>query len=223
MWITKNKATKIDFLIVYSCIQCYTYTTTMSFTFHLKIITDGACTRKWLVCDQTKICQLLDEEWVDADGNFHRDGLPAVQRFSVYTQFQPPPPMFMKPDGKYVGEVNEYRYFQHGILHREDGPAKHSTGLGYSPTYWYYNGKLHREDGPAVYGSKTSTMWYRHGVLHREDGPAVNHRGDTPERYGTNTTLYGCDGTNHKMDCEVDGCDGCLFEEWINGEFIRSW
>ncbi len=37
---------------------------------------------------------------------------------------------------------------------------------------WYFHGKLHREDGPAVEYSSGAKHWLLHGKRHRKDGPA---------------------------------------------------
>ena len=70
-----------------------------------------------------------------------------------------------------VGINDEIEYFNSNHeLHREDGPARITSGNGRS---WYINGKLHREDGPAYIESKGIYEWYKNGKLHREDGPAI--------------------------------------------------
>jgi len=38
---------------------------------------------------------------------------------------------------------------------------------------WYQNGLLHREDGPAVEQANGTKESYEHGLRHREDGPAI--------------------------------------------------
>lgn len=80
--------------------------------------------------------------WHDADGNYHRDGGPAL----------------IETDGSKL-------WFRHGELHRIDGPAVMSAN-GYNA--WFQNGKRHRLDGPAVefsYGESTSYVryWYVYG------------------------------------------------------------
>lgn len=61
-------------------------------------------------------------------------------------------------------------WFQHGIRHREDGPAIiRSSGT----KAWYKDGDLHREDGPAVEWANGAKEWYLNGLRHRENGPAA--------------------------------------------------
>lgn len=40
---------------------------------------------------------------------------------------------------------------------------------------WYHHGQLHRENGPAVEWSNGSKEWFIRGQRHREDGPAVDY------------------------------------------------
>ena len=74
----------------------------------------------------------------------------------------------------------EERWYRHGKLHREDGPAivnKNGTKV------WYRGGKIHRDNGPAVVWLNGTLSWYRDDVLHREDGPAVVHKNGGEEWY----------------------------------------
>ena len=40
-------------------------------------------------------------------------------------------------------------------------------------TEWYQHGVLHRTDGPAVEFFNGGKEWYQNGLLHRTDGPAI--------------------------------------------------
>jgi len=51
------------------------------------------------------------------------------------------------------------RWFLHGFLHREDGPA---VIWANGSEFWYKNGDLHREDGPAVIWASGCKSWYLH-------------------------------------------------------------
>jgi hypothetical protein len=52
-------------------------------------------------------------------------------------------------------------YYQHGELHRDDGPAIERVD-GYK---WYYqHGELHRDDGPAIEYADGYKSWYLDGV-----------------------------------------------------------
>ena len=55
------------------------------------------------------------------------------------------------------GSANKSAWYQHGILHREDGPAIEYTDGKKS---WWQYGKLHREDGPAVEWGDGKIEWY---------------------------------------------------------------
>jgi hypothetical protein len=65
---------------------------------------------------------------------------------------------------KYDIKTDEYgtkHYYQHGKLHRDDGPAIERVD-GYK---WYYqHGKLHRDDGPAIEYADGSKSYYQHSV-----------------------------------------------------------
>ena len=78
-------------------------------------------------------------EWRTARRVLHRVGGPAVIR---------PGPKFEE-------------WYQHGKLHREDGPAIIDY---YGSQYWFLNGKRHRTDGPAVVHHDGTLQWYEHGV-----------------------------------------------------------
>lgn len=61
------------------------------------------------------------------------------------------------------------------VLHRLEKPALLSFDSKTQVplvTRFYYHGKLHRENGPA-YISGTNEVWYKHGQIHRTDGPAA--------------------------------------------------
>lgn len=38
---------------------------------------------------------------------------------------------------------------------------------------WWQHGELHRDDGPAVIDPDGTESWYQHGELHRDGGPAI--------------------------------------------------
>lgn len=92
----------------------------------------------------------------------------------------------------------EWRLYEGGPLHREDGPALIVDTHDGNEVSYYLNGELHREDGYAYYyfGVDGSTIekHYRHGVLHRERGPALTER---PFR-GTSRTEYRQHGELHQ-------------------------
>jgi hypothetical protein len=72
--------------------------------------------------------------WRDANGNYHRDDGPAVER----------------TDGTKV-------WSQHGVRHRDDGPA---IEWAHGTHEWYQDGKLHRDDGPAVERTDEDNDWW---------------------------------------------------------------
>ena len=75
----------------------------------------------------------------------------------------------MKPECKKYPSGTR-RWYLHGRLHREDGPAIiYPDGT----QAWYLNDELHREDGPAVIYPDGTQAWWLNGKYHREDGPAI--------------------------------------------------
>jgi hypothetical protein len=74
---------------------------------------------------------------------------------------------------KYDIKTDEYgtrRYFQHGELHRDDGPA---IEFADGEKHYYQHGERHRDDGPAIEDADGNKFYYQHGELHRDDGPAI--------------------------------------------------
>jgi hypothetical protein len=47
--------------------------------------------------------------------------------------------------------------------------------------FWYQHGKLHRLDGPAMEWADGCKAWYQKGKLHRLDGPAIEMDGGYKE------------------------------------------
>ena len=70
-------------------------------------------------------------------------------------------------------EIDEYgnkKWYQHGKLHREDGPAvEYADGF----KELYQHGKLHRSDGPAIEFIDGHKEWGVEGQQHRVDGPRL--------------------------------------------------
>jgi hypothetical protein len=110
---------------------------------------------------------------------------------------------------------DDVKWFKHGLLHREDGPAVISEG---GNTQWYKDGKLHRLDGPAKVHPRNphKDRWYKDGLLHRDGGPAKAdkeveewykdgklHRTDGPARvrlYGDKRCEWFFEGKLHRLD-----------------------
>lgn len=59
-----------------------------------------------------------------------------------------------------VDEHGTKRWYRHGHLHREDGPAKVSR----TESCWFQRGILHRSDGPAVERADGLCLWYHYGM-----------------------------------------------------------
>ena len=75
-----------------------------------------------------------------------------------------------------VDSYGTKRWYLHGRLHREGGPAiEWSDGS----KWWCLNGQYHREGGPAIEYPNGSKCWYLHGERHREDGPAIEESSGT--------------------------------------------
>jgi hypothetical protein len=119
------------------------------------------------------------------------------------------------------------RYYQNGVLHRDDGPAV-ITNNGIS--YWYKNDVLHRTDGPAVmyrcYGGEYPTItdyWFYNGRLHRENGPALSWdmEGKYPGwKWYRHGVLHRTDGPAVRT---LNYVEGWYEEHWyINGVWQRG-
>jgi len=48
---------------------------------------------------------------------------------------------------------------------------------------WYQHGQLHRADGPAIEWANGSKHWYQNGKRHRADGPAIEWADGDKEWY----------------------------------------
>ena len=46
---------------------------------------------------------------------------------------------------------------------------------------WWQHGIRHREDGPAIKRPDGAREWWQHGIRHREDGPAIKRPGGARE------------------------------------------
>ena len=132
--------------------------------------------------------------WLDENGEFHRlDG-----------------PAWVRSDG-YI------KWFSHGQLHRENGPAKifplSYSGNSKGTEFWFHFGKLHREDGPAVIKSDGTTKWYRNSLLHREAGPAIEWPSGVKE--------WWLNGRRHRLNGPaVEG--GKSIQWYLHGKLHRS-
>lgn len=81
-------------------------------------------------------------EYVDKDGNLHREDGPA-QKFT---------------------NGDEYWYY-HGLLHRENGPAiTWANGV----QHWFNHGRRHRLDGPAMIYDDRITWYINHQDITKE-------------------------------------------------------
>ena len=86
-------------------------------------------------------------QWVDENGELHRNNGPAIEY----------------KNGKTV-------WYIHGMIHRTNGPAvefKHDGG-GIQQEWWI-KGKLHREDGPAVIKKNGKKEYWKHGEEYTEE------------------------------------------------------
>ncbi len=119
--------------------------------------------------------------WRNTDGNFHRIGGPAIVNKSLGYSYWYQHGKLHRTDGPAVvlsGEDGRNEWWYEGQRHRTNGPALVYNN-GYR-TEWWYLGMLHRVDGPAI---KTSheEMWYFYGNLHRWNGPAIEYSGGRKE------------------------------------------
>lgn len=89
-------------------------------------------------------------QWLNDDGERHRDGLPAYIKFT---------------NGP-VSRLLEQRWYTNGNLHRINDPAVIVYHGKRTTKCWYYHGKLHRYNGnDAVIGASRQT-WH-HGQLQK--------------------------------------------------------
>ena len=112
---------------------------------------DGGCAET--LDDQVYLCDLADAPYVGCQGIVRLDGAPTFEGSG----------MIMWVDGS-------VDYYEHGRLHRADGPAVVDAN---GNEYWYWRGSIHRTDGPAVVNHNGWKEWVVHGKLHRTDGPAI--------------------------------------------------
>ena len=67
------------------------------------------------------------------------------------------------PEGGYFMSYfagSEFWYDGDGVFHRDGGPAF----TNYNCRRWYKHGKLHREDGPAMEYADGNKEWWENGV-----------------------------------------------------------
>lgn len=98
----------------------------------------------------------------DSEKRLHSDDGPAV--------------VFVSKKGTAATPCRYEEYYYHGLLHRDDGPAR-TYQMTQSAVFneYYYKGKLHRDEGlPAIDYPNGTREWWVHGLRHRdEDNPAV--------------------------------------------------
>jgi|688.fasta_scaffold589496_2 hypothetical protein len=64
------------------------------------------------------------------------------------------------PDGLVIDEYGNKAWYQHGFLHRKDGPAIiYPDGS----QLWFFEGDLHRSDGPAIIYPDGTEKWFCYG------------------------------------------------------------
>lgn len=133
---------------------------------------------------------------------------PAEQDFSEVVLDALPTP----PPGSTLHDEGVLAWYQHGALHRDDGPA-----LVYpdGAEEWYQHGQLHRDDGPAVTESDGSQYWYQNDQIHRDGRPAILQ--------ADGTRAYYHEGRLHRDDGPA--ISGPLFAaEWyIEGRHVTRF
>lgn len=110
--------------------------------------------------------------WMDSRKKLHRVDGPALEEivFDHKSNVRPSHPTLDPYDHLGDYEQVDRKWFVHGELHREDGPAI----IKYNGTQeWWVNGITHRTDGPAIVYSNGDQEWHKEGKLHRINGPAV--------------------------------------------------
>ena len=100
----------------------------------------------------------------------------------------------IKPGNYIIADTldNTEKWYQNGVLHRENGAASIDFDDGIYE--WYHLGKLHRFKGPAIINySQGSKSWYQYGKPHRKNGPAVEENNGVKE-WWVNGKLHREDG-----------------------------
>ena len=114
-------------------------------------------------------------------------------------------------NGMIVDVWGDKKWYLHGELHREDGPAIERANGDKS---WCLNGVRHRVDGPAEESSSGHKSWYINGKCHREHGPAIEYA-DGGKAWWVNGRLHRTDGP------AVEKADGS--KKWyLHGELHRE-
>lgn len=135
------------------------------------------------ICYEDQELKTVVEENYWLNGKLHREGGPAYIEYAdgevVYEEWATNGKLH-RVDGPARIEKNwidedvyiEYRYYEHGMSHRDDGPADYTTlnGEVIEEIYYVY-GKRHRIGGPA-FKDRYGEFWYNKGKLHRIDVPA---------------------------------------------------
>lgn len=107
--------------------------------------------------------------WSDDQGRLHRLDGPAIVEFGYIEKWYVHGVLHREGGPAEVNRRDgQEKWYRNGVLHREDGPAFISTEV----KAWYKDGNRHRIGGPAIEGVDGSFQWYENGQLHRLDGPA---------------------------------------------------
>lgn len=107
--------------------------------------------------------------WLNAQGQKHRIGGPAIEWFNGDKVWRVNG-KHHREDGPAVEGINGDKYWYiHDKLHRLDGPAIDSIEV----KEWFINGERHREGGPAIEWDSGLKKWYLNGKCHRLEGPAI--------------------------------------------------
>jgi len=134
------------------------------------------------------------------DGRLHRDGGPAldIKGYEAIRAFTNGRPRYLaiwedRDRKRFSYMLPAKRYYQHGRLHRLDGPAiirydgvqvwcvngqEHRDGdkpsrRGGDYLRWCMRGQIHRADGPAILKKNGDQEFWFEGKRHNEKGPAV--------------------------------------------------
>lgn len=150
------------------------------------------------------------EFWFDENGRPHREDGPAL----------------LIKDA--TDKVLEEEWKQHGVFHRDDGPAETKAEAdGTRKQLWYRHGAQHNDSGPAYVatvadGTRIKEAWKKNGGLHREDGPAsiTIYNGIRTEAWYHHGLLHNENGPAYIRKA----ADGTVIEEeWYkNGQRIEA-
>ena len=128
------------------------------------------------------------------------------------------------------------RYYNLGVLHREDGPAALRVYNDIAKAEeWRINGRLHREGAPALIdrfnsGQISQEIWSLHGQWHREGEPARRMWHEDGQLRGEEWYINGKLHKNNGPSQQWWDANGqltriarCVDGEYVDGQSLITW